>query len=161
MASGAAQDLLHITRRDYGLTTRGFWWVRIYRTLEGVRHKYCAIFTDRAYGGRSNAFREATAWRDATLLVVPPKRKPHDEVPPGYGYVVLSQIKRRSGELSWVWRVWVRIENRGCRATCYSIEKWGTAAAESKARAWLAEQQRQVAVRLAASTLGGEPLSMC
>lgn len=49
---------------DYGITrldhrrTRG-WWVRLYNG----EHYHRRLFTDRRYGGRARAHREARRWR--------------------------------------------------------------------------------------------------
>ena len=119
------------------------WWVRIYRT--GRAGKVCTskLFSDGVNGGKRKALAAAMAWRDRALrkLRKPLRGGSPGLLDPGYGYVRRTEIVRRV-ESHPVWSAWIRIGGRRCKATSYSVTKWGERGAHDKAEQWLRRQRR-------------------
>lgn len=140
---------LNITRMDYA-RTHG-WWVRLYRTEQGRKVCHSRHFSDGKLGGRREALLAARAWRDQKTKRLPKAQKNAGRaVVAGHGYVKRVEMKRRVG--TWpVWIAWLRIEDRRCKQTSYSCEKWGERGAKRRAEQWLEQERAALWTRLGAS----------
>ena len=142
----------HITRLDYE-RCRG-WMVRIQRTLKKGVTLFSKFFGDASYGSPRKALKAARIWRDDTLVKVPPPKGRHtgQVVPPGYGYVRKTVIRYTDGHgvchSYRAWVGWLRIEDRKCLTTKWSIDKWGNQKARRFVDEWLEASRRDLRKRM-------------
>lgn len=152
--------LRNITRIDHG---RGrSWWVRFER--DGTLLQ--ASFSDRQHGGCHNALRAAQRWRDEVEARLPPPRGGNRVgmarmiKPPGYHYLKRTPVSFRTpaGDLQHydAWLCWLRVEDRKAKATRWSVDKHGDAAARAGCERWL-EHQMQALLRRMRARAGWKP----
>lgn len=136
----STHPLRGITRFDYDKWGQELWWVRFQRgtTLTSK------TFPDSKWGGKRKALKAAQLWRNRTERELEtPIVQPNTEKPPGYGYVKKSTVQQKVSQ-SDVWIAWLRIHGRRCKATKFSIERWGNAEAKRLAEQWLIDKRKEL-----------------
>lgn len=134
-----------ITRFDYG-KTHG-WWVRFQRGVGSEKSVTSALFSDAKWSGKRKALDAAKKWRNRTEREVGKPVLPKPEVPPGYGYVRRADVKQRVRHTT-CWVAWLRIEDKRCQSTKFSVETHGNQEARRRAEAWLEQKRRELRKRL-------------
>lgn len=131
---------MNLNRFEYGNTRA--WWVRVER--EGrVSSK---LFSDRKYGGKRKAFKEAQKYLHELYGVLPKNGTGRYNQPPGPGVAKINQVSylTRTGERKYyqAWSAWIRIAPGHQAGTHVSIDKWGRVGAKKRVMAWLEVKRR-------------------
>lgn len=119
------------------------------------------VFSDGVWGGREKALVAAQRWRNKALKQFPrPEGRyynSHDTVPPGHGYIRFAMLRyphRNRKKLPLpqpAWLGWLRIEDRKCKGSSASIDRWGREGAYQRVEAWLEKERQALAARMGIS----------